>query len=44
MEARITEAQLQQYGFDATRLKNEAGFNAFQLKNASFDADQLKKG
>lgn len=40
--SRITESDLLKYNFDCSRLRQEGGFNVFQLKDCCFDADDLK--
>jgi hypothetical protein len=42
--ARITPQQLRDYGFSARRLKEEGGFDAYQLRQAAFEMGELKDG
>jgi len=44
MARRITEADLRKYEFNPARLRHEGGFNEFQLKDACFDAEELRQG
>lgn len=44
MDRRITEVELHKYGFDPARLRHEGGFDEFKLKEACFDAEDLRKG
>ena len=40
----ITESDLVKFKFDCSRLHTEGGFNEFQLRDACFDAADLKQG
>lgn len=42
--ARITPQDLTTYDFSARRLRLEGGFDAYQLRQASFDIFELKEG
>jgi hypothetical protein len=44
MSRRITEEDLVKYDFDCKKLKDEGGFDQFQLRDACFDVTDLKEG